>query len=171
MDHMVKPNPILDSGAAIDTAFLLPEKDAPPEANSAWRVLEAIVKQYKREFPETMVVLDGSYERARCAAQEGCAPRDIVSATSKSPVSGGPSVFYRRLRGLCAQVDAVCVAPAESGEESVFRRPMLYENDFHYTRFGNYWLAEKLAQGLAGPLARQADKQPLKAAIAPATVH
>lgn len=171
MDHVVKPNPILDSGAEIGAAFLLPEKDAPPEANAAWRVLEAIVKQYNRELPETMLVLDASYERARCAAQEGCAPRDIVSATSKSAVSGGPSVFYGRLRGLCAQVDAVCVAPAESDEESVFRRPMLYENDFHYTRFGNYWLAEKLARSLAGPLARQADKQPLKAAIAPATVH
>ena len=48
---------------------------------------------------------------------------------------------------------------------------MLYGIDFHYTRFGNYWLADTLARSLAGPLARQADKQPLKAAIAPATVH
>ncbi|MCP4733275.1 MAG: hypothetical protein GY873_03690 [Bosea sp.] len=155
MEHTVPPNPILGSGGQIGTAFLLPEKDAPPEANTAWSVLEAIIRQYNKEFPDTLIVLEGLYERARCAAQEGCAPRQLPSVTTSSPVSAGPSVFEQRLTDLCGKVKAVCSVGKPGDEESVFRRSMIYENDFHFTEYGNYWLAEQVARDLAAPLARQ----------------
>ncbi len=152
----LKPHPVLPSGGQLATAFILPEADAPPEANRAWKTLESIIGQYRQEFPNTLVALDGVYERARCAAQEGCATRSLVSTSTKAETSGGPTVFEERLRALCARSGAICSVAGARDEESIFRRPMIYENDFHYTRFGNAWLAQRLAQDLAGPLSRHA---------------
>jgi hypothetical protein len=153
----VPPNATLESGAYIGTAFNLPEKDTPPEANKAWQVVEAILRQYEQEFPNTLFVIDGHYERARCAAQEGCAPRPIPSVVTGALAMGGPLAFENRLRGVCRAVSVVCSVPEPGVGESPFRQQMTYENDFHYTEFGNYWLADELAKDLASPLARHSN--------------
>jgi hypothetical protein len=152
-ESLVPPSPVLESGGQLASAFLLSEKDAPPEANRAWQVFEATLRQYRAEMPDALFVIDGLYERAACLAQDGCGPHSLL-AIGSTVATGGATFFEDRLVATCARVLVVCGMAKRDAPGAIFKNPMLYENDFHYTGYGNDWAAHELARDLAAALAR-----------------
>lgn len=150
LEARVAPNSILPSGVYIGAAYLLKPDDEPPEVAAAWAMLDSLVRQYKTEMPKTLIVVEALYERARCAAQEGCGLR-AIAAGAKGEVQGGPAMFESRMHDFCRSTAITCSISRE-GDPAATSAPLIFENDFHFTRFGNDWLAERLARDVAGPL-------------------
>ncbi|WP_421792087.1 hypothetical protein [Hyphobacterium sp.] len=149
IEHTVPSSSTLPSGAPLSTAFLLPEGHTPPEVDRAWEVFSRIIGLYRTEFPETEIYIEAAYENARCAAAGTCGPAEYNSAVTGARVASGPPAFYDRLEAFCASHDLVCTMGHDGGQDSLFSEPLLYENDFHFTEFGNHWLAHLMAADIA----------------------
>lgn len=148
------PTSVFPSGAAVAYAFTLPEADAPPEARNAWAVLGRLLERYHAEFPDTVIVLDTLYEVFRCPAQGDCGAVEQRSAREGvGNVPAGLPQFFENLSPYCEFEGVVCTA-LETDERfsGPFAQPLIYENDFHLTRAGNYWHARRFSDAIADRL-------------------
>ena len=146
LDHRVSTRPVLDDGTPLSAAFRIDPELAPEPVHRAWKMLTSLIRQYRTEFPQVLIILDGAFEYARCATSGDCIAYGIKPAPAAGGSSGGGTFFERRLTRLCRDTGATCsLARDQNTGFSVYRRNLIYENDFHYTRFGNYWLADTIA--------------------------
>jgi hypothetical protein len=147
LDAVAPDHSPLLPGLPFYETFSIPRQDFIPEARDSFAMLIAVVRKFRKDYPDTHFVMITALDQARCAVRGSCEGQ--VNLPDGRTVRRSVPQLIENFDSLCRDADLACIQAPASPLADPAEVPLQYPNDAHFTVHGHQWLGRILAAGIA----------------------